>query len=134
MNIVFDTHAILTLFRGDGGSEKVLAHLRELATNKDAQGYLSALSLGEIYGAVLRKQNERAATLVLQDITTFPLRITDADYDLAIEAARLRARHLLTTVDAFTVALALQKEAMLVAGSPSTLALPLSLGLRIEVV
>lgn len=134
MNIVFDTHAILTLFRGDGGSEKVLAQLRQLAVNKDAQGYLSALSLGEIYGAILRRQNERAATLVLQDITSFPLRIADADYDLAIEAARLRSRHLLTATDAFTVALALQKEATLIAGSPAILALPLSLGLRMEVV
>jgi predicted nucleic acid-binding protein len=134
MNIVFDTHAILTLFRGDGGSEKVLAHLRELTTNKDAQGYLSALSLGEVYGAMLRKKNERAATLVLQDITSFPLRIVDADYELAVEAAALRARHLVTTADAFTVALALQKEATLVTGSPAILALPLSVGLRIEVV
>jgi predicted nucleic acid-binding protein len=134
MNIVFDTYAMLTLFRGDGGSEKVLAHLRELTANKDAHGYISAIALGEIYSAVLRKKNERAATLVLQDLTSFPLRIADADYELAIEAARLRARHLLPTADAYTVALALQKEAALVTGSPSILALPLSIGLRIEVV
>lgn len=134
MNIVFDTYAMLTLFRGDAGSENVLRHLRSLATDAAAQGYISTLTIGEIYGATLRKKNERAAALVLEDLASFPLRIADTDYDTALEAARLRARHLLTAVDACTVALALQKEAVLVAGSPGILALPLSVGLRIEVV
>ena len=134
MNLVFDTYAILTLFRGGPGSENVLRHLRGLATDPAAQGYISALAVGEIYGATLRKKNERAATLVLEDLTSFPLRIADADYETALEAARLRAQNLLTTTDAYTVALALQKEATLVTGSPAILALPLSVGLRIEVV
>ena len=134
MNLVFDAHAMLALFRGDAPAEKVLAHLRSLATNASAQGYISTITIGDIYGAALRKQNERAATLLLEDLSSFPLRIADADYETALEAARLRARHLLTTGDAYTVALALQKEATLVAGSPAILALPLSVGVRIEVV
>jgi predicted nucleic acid-binding protein len=134
MNIVFDTYAMLALFRGDAGSENVLRHLRSLATDAAAQGYISTLAVGEIYGATLRKKNERAAMLVLEDLTSFPLHIADADYEAALEASRLRARHLLTAADAYTVALALQKEATLVAGSPGILALPLSVGVRIEVV
>lgn len=134
MNIVFDTYAMLSLFRGEAGSENVLRHLRSLATDASAQGFISVLAVGEIYGATLRKKNDRAATLILEDLASFPLRIVDADYATSLEAARLRAQHLLTPADAYTVSLALQKEATLVTGSPVILALPLSVGVRIEVV
>lgn len=134
MNLVFDSYAMLSLFRAEAGAGAVLGHLRTLTTDKDAQGYLSAITVGEIYGAMLRKKNERAATLVLQDLTSFPLRIVDADYELALEAARLRARHFLTLGDAYAACLALQKSALLLTGSANVLALPQSVGLRVEAI
>jgi len=134
MNFVFDAPALLTLFRGDAGAESVLARLRVLATDKDARGYVSVLAVGEIYTAVLRSGGERAATLVLEDLATFPLEVVDADYNTTLEAARLRSQHVLTAADAYTAALALRLDAALVAASEALLGLPLSVGLRVEVV
>ena len=132
MNLVFDSYALITFFRNDAGADKVLKRLRELTVHKDTLGYLSTVNVGEIFGAILRKKNERAATLVLQDLNSFPLRIVDADYELAIEAARLRSRYHLTVGEAYAVGLALQKEALLITGSPNIAALPESVGLNWE--
>jgi len=113
--IVFDSYALLALFRDEKGREEVSNLLTEIA-NGEKEGFISVLNVGEVYYISHRKDGKEKAEDVLTAMVHFPLEITDADFDLTITAAKLKAKYKLSYADAFAASVTINKKATLITG------------------
>jgi len=100
---------------GEKGAETVANILKD-ALNGKAEIFMSVINWGEIYYIVLREQGEAAAKLYLQTIERYPITIVNADSDLTLEAAKIKAFNKMSYADAFAVALSIERKAKLTTG------------------
>jgi len=114
---VFDSFALIAFFTGEPEGEKVKEALRECLQGK-AQGFLSVINWGEIFYIIARKKGQKLAQEILEKIENYSLEIIEADKDLTLEAARIKARYPLAYADCFALALAKLKKAELLTGDP----------------
>jgi len=112
---VFDSYAILVLFREENGYEEVIDLLTLISSGK-AEGYICSVNIGEVYYITERKQNISNAKTALDSIKKLNLNIVDADLSLCIEAAKIKAVNIMSYADAFAAALAKSQNAHLVTG------------------
>jgi predicted nucleic acid-binding protein len=114
-NIVFDSFAMLALFREEKGHDEV-AHLLTEISLKDKDGFMCVVNVGEVYYITARKQDEKKAQIALDSLKQFPLDFVVADMHLSIGAAKLKAKYKLSFADAYAAALTIQKKAILITG------------------
>src|SRR3954468_19927367 len=114
-NIVFDSYALIALFRQEPGYELVRELLVKIAAD-EAEGYITTINICEVYYMTCRKSNQKNAEVALDALLKFPLQIMDADLKLSLEAAKLKAKYTLSYADAFAAALTIQKRATLITG------------------
>jgi predicted nucleic acid-binding protein len=114
-NIVFDSYALIALFRQEPGYELVRELLVKIAAD-EAEGYITTINIGEVYYMTCRKSNQKNAETALDALLKFPLQIVDADLKLSLEAAKLKAKYALSYADAFAAALTIVKKATLITG------------------
>ncbi len=84
--------------------------------NEEIEGFISAVNVGEIYYMISRKSNTKNADIAIAAVKQMPLVIADADLNLCIEAASIKARHSLSYADAFAAALTINNKAVLITG------------------
>jgi uncharacterized protein len=116
--IVLDSSALMTFFENRPGAEKV-EELLQLAIAGKRELLMSVVNWGEVYYSVWRAKGPGVAFKTISDIAQLPIELVDADYNLAKQAAELRAQHSsagagkLPYVDCFAAALALTRKASL---------------------
>jgi ribonuclease VapC len=113
--IVFDSYALIALFRQETGYEFVRELLVKMA-NDEIEGFISAVNVGEIYYMISRKSNSKNADAAVAAVKQMPLEIIDADLKLCMEAAGIKAKHSLSYADAFAAAVTINKKAVLITG------------------
>ena len=114
MSVVFDSFALLTLFRKEKGYEEVMKWLSSISDSQP--GYLSVINLGEVYYITCRKQSKEKAELAIASALQLQLDIIDADIQLTYQAAQLKAKYKMSYADAFAAALTIDKKATLISG------------------
>ncbi|WP_297056710.1 type II toxin-antitoxin system VapC family toxin [Thermosulfurimonas sp.] len=114
---VFDSYALIAFFENEPAAEKVESFLKEVLEGK-ARGFMSVINWGEVYYATSRAYDEKVAKGVIQEIENYPLEIVEADQNLTLEAAKLKARYSIAYADCFALALAKIKKAELITGDP----------------
>lgn len=114
---VLDSYALIAHFEDEPAGEQVRKLLRTARAGR-AKLYLSVVNFGEILYTTMRERGEDKAEEVCLVIDQMPLSIVDADRDLTMEAARLKARHPVAYADCFAAALAVMKRAKVVTGDP----------------
>ena len=114
-NIVFDSYALIALFRQEPGYELVRELLVKIAAD-EREGYITTINIGEVYYMTCRKSNQKNAETALDALLKFPLQMIDADLKLSLEAAKLKAKYALSYADAFAAALTIVKKATLITG------------------
>lgn len=114
-DLVFDASALISYLDGEDNAENVADLLEEINV-KGLTAYLCVVNLGEIFYHFLRTAGEKTALTALSAIKTLPIEIIDANLELTLEAASIKAFHKLSYADAFAASLALLKKAMLVTG------------------
>ena len=130
-NIVFDSYALIALFRQEPGYELVRELLVKIAAD-EADGYITTINIGEVYYMTYRKSNQKNAETVLDALLKFPLQIIEADLKLSLEAARLKAKYTLSYADAFAAALTIQKKATLITGDDEFESLKNEAGFKVK--
>lgn len=116
MSIVLDTQAVLILYMGEKGSEKVAGLLGQVVNGK-IKGYMNVVNLAELY-YILARKSRKVADEKEANLRGFGVRIVPAGDDgLWKEAALLKASHSLSLADAFAAATAKIKKAKLVTGA-----------------
>ena len=114
-HVVFDSYALIALFRKEDGFEFVRDVLIKLSEG-ELTGSISVINVGEIYYMVSRKSNVKKAELAISALLQFPIEIIDAGFDLTLEAAKLKSRYKLSYADAFAAAISISRKATLITG------------------
>lgn len=116
-HVVFDSYALIALFRKERGFEFVLELLVQISKG-ETMGSMSVINVGEIYYMISRKSNSENADQAIKVVLQFPITIISADFDLTMEAAKLKSRFKLSYADAFAAAITISQKATLITGDP----------------
>jgi len=113
--LVLDSYSLIVFLEKEKGYEAVV-DLFEKSIEQERDVYLCVVNWGEVIYHFLRVGGESAANTAQEAITALPIRIIDADKELTLTAARIKAANKLSYADAFAAALAKLKKAELVTG------------------
>lgn len=114
---VLDSFALLAYLQTEPGGPRVKAVLAQ-AEKKQAEVYLSIINYGEAVYITEREQGLPAAHKLIAAVDQLPITIVEANRRLAFAAAHLKAHYPISYADTFVVALAQQKQAVLLTGDP----------------
>ena len=114
---VLDSFALLAYLQGKAGMERVKAVLHA-AEDDRRRVFLSWINLGEVLYITEREQGVWRAHETLALLQALPIRLLEATPQAALEAAHIKANHLLAYADAFAVAAAIQERAVILTGDP----------------
>lgn len=116
MSIVLDTQAILILYMGEKGADRIADLLAQILEGK-IKGYMNVVNLAELY-YILARKSRKVAEEKERNLRSFGVKIVSVrDDDLWKEAAVLKANHTLSLADAFAAATAKTLKSKLVTGS-----------------
>jgi ribonuclease VapC len=114
---VLDSFALIAFVQNEPGAERVEELLNNAATG-DSELYISAVNLGEVFYTISNRQGTQSAVTVLSGIDQSPIQIVDVDRELALSAARIKARTGMGYADCFVAALAQRMSATVLTGDP----------------
>jgi len=112
---VLDSYALIAYGREEKGAEAV-AEIIDDGLHERAELYLSVINWGEIYYITLRNFDRKRAELYKETIARYPIIIVEANKELTLQAAEIKAYNKMSYADAFAAALAKTKKAILVTG------------------
>lgn len=116
MNVVFDTQALIVLYLGERGAERIADLLRQVLDRK-INGYMSVVNLTELY-YILSRRNRKAADEKERNLRSFGVKIIPVKDDaLWKEAAMLKTNNSLSLADAFAAATAKIMKSKLITGT-----------------
>jgi predicted nucleic acid-binding protein len=129
---VLDSYALIGYLENEHFADRIEQLLKK-AKKGDANLYLHALHLGEVYYITLREQGTHLADLAYARIKAFPLTFIDQiDEELLLTAASLKANFPISYADSFAAALAKIKNCALLSGDPELKTLENENVIRIE--
>ena len=114
---VLDSFAVLALLGKEPGSEIVNEILKKAQAAK-AEVWMTWVNVGEVAYIVERRWGKARVYQVLGTLEATAVEIEEAERELALAAAEIKAGHPLAYSDAFAAALVLREEAVLVTGDP----------------
>ena len=114
--LVFDSESVLAFYLAEEGGD-VVRDCLEKVQNGEAEGYMSVITLTEIY-YILCRVNHKLAEEKERNLRLYGLKVVPVkDDDLWREAARIKCGHALSLADAFAAATAKVCKAKLIVGS-----------------
>ena len=113
---LLDSHAVLVYLKGEKGYEKVKSALA--AAEKSDPLLISEINVGEVCYTLLRAGLVGNLDDFLSLLFSLPIEPVPVDFDLILDAARIKAGHALSYADAFAVATARRKGAAIITGDP----------------
>jgi predicted nucleic acid-binding protein len=114
---VLDTSAIFAFTKAEEGSNLVENILKK-AKKEENDVYLSFISFAELYYVTWQNQNEGIAKELIILVKSLPIQIINSIERITLSAGRIKANHKLSMADAFIVATAIEKDAILVHKDP----------------
>lgn len=114
---VLDSYAMIAHFEDENGGGQVRKLLKSALAGKTTL-YMSLINLGEIYYNTYRERGREKADEVVFMMRQLPVTIVNADMDITIAAAGLKAVHPVAYADCFAAALGIHKKAKVVTGDP----------------
>jgi len=113
--IVLDSWAIMSYLQGEPSAEKVADIIAD-AHEDDAPLLMSVVNAGEVWYIIARKTSEADADRSLRQLKQLGIDIIDADWEIAHQAGKFKAKNKMSFADCFAAALAKQKKALLLTG------------------
>lgn len=114
---LLDSHAVLVYLKGEKGYEKVKSALAA-AEKSGIPLLISEINVGEVCYTLLRAGLVGNLDDFLSLLFSLPIEPVPVDFDLILDAARIKAGHALSYADAFAVATARRKGAAIITGDP----------------
>ena len=113
--IVFDSYALIALFRQEEGYQLIRDLLVKIA-NEESEGFISAFNIGELYYMISRKSNSKKAEAAINAVKQMPIQIVEPDLKMSLDAAAIKAKYSLSYANAFAAILTINKKATLITG------------------
>ena len=114
---VLDTSAVLTLIEDEAGADQVQT-LLEQAKRGEVSLLVSFISFMEVYYISLQERGQEEARERVRLMAALPVLRVESTETLAVLAGQLKAAHRLSVADAWTAALAQERDATLVHKDP----------------
>lgn len=115
--IVLDSWAIMSYLQGEPSAEKVADIIADAHEDK-VPLLMSVVNAGEVWYIIARRASESDADRSIRELKQLGIKLVDADWDIAHDAGRFKAKHKMSFADCFAAALAKQRKAHLVTGDP----------------
>jgi len=112
---VLDSYAVITYLQKQPGYEDV-AMIFEECVSKDREVFLCIVNWGEVIYHALRTGGEERAQLAEDIMRALPINLVEANKDLTLQAARLKAFNKMSYADCYAAALAMKKKCELMTG------------------
>jgi predicted nucleic acid-binding protein len=113
--IVLDSWAVMSYLQGEPSAEKVADIIADAHEDK-VPLLMSVVNAGEVWYIIARRTSEADADRSIRELKQLGIELVDADWDIAHDAGRFKAKHRMSFADCFAAALAKQKKAHLVTG------------------
>ena len=111
--MVLDASAVISFLEERSGAEVIEKLVAEGFAGK-TELFISVVNWGEVYYSTWHARGHDAARRMAAEISQFPIRVVDADFDLTKSAAALHAKYNLPYADCFAAALSKISRAELV--------------------
>ena len=115
--IVLDSWAIMAYLEDESGGDKVSEAIAD-AHEEDIPLLMSVLNVGEVWYVMARESSSLDAENSVAQLRQLGIEFIAADWHLAKEAAKYKAKHRMSFADCFAAALTKQKNAVLLTGDP----------------
>ena len=112
---VLDSYAVIAYLDKESGYEEV-AKLFEECVAKDREVFFCVVNWGEVIYHALRSGGENMAKLAEDAMRALPLQIVEANKELTLIAAHMKASNKMSYADCYAAALALKRKCELVTG------------------
>ena len=114
---LLDSFAVLAFLKKESNYQAVLTLLNEA---KEGRRHLlmNQINAGEVYYQVLKKGLAHDMDKFWRTFLMLPIEFVANDFDLVLEAARIKAQHAISFADCFAVATAIREKASIVTGDP----------------
>jgi ribonuclease VapC len=114
---VLDTYALLAYFQGEPGASRIEKLLENVIKEK-CRLVLSVINLGELLYITERRGGVAKTQDALALIRQLPIEVLPADEQTVFAAAHIKANHTISYADSFSVAIGMQKNAVILTGDP----------------
>lgn len=115
--IVLDSWAIMSYLQDEPSAEKVADMIAD-AHEEDVPLLMSVVNAGEVWYIIARRTSEADADRSLRQLKQLGIEMIDADWDIAHQAGKFKAKNKMSFADCFAAALAKQHKALLLTGDP----------------
>jgi predicted nucleic acid-binding protein len=112
---VLDSYALIAYLEREEGYEEV-AKIFDECVAKDREVFICVINWGEVIYHALRAGGEKTATLAEDAMRAVPMQIVEANKELTLQAAHLKATNKMSYADCFAAALAIKRKCELVTG------------------
>lgn len=113
---VLDSYAILALLQGEAGAAHVERVLRSAADGDRVA--MSEINAGEVFYLLRKRLDRPRADALWGAFLALGLDLVPVDFDLVLDAARVKATRPMSYADCFAVATAQRLDARVVTGDP----------------
>jgi predicted nucleic acid-binding protein len=128
---VLDSYSLLAYLEAEPGSERV-RELLQAAKAEECHIYMCVVNLGEVMYIIERERGLSEAQDSLATINDLPIEIINADHNVTMEAAHIKADCPVAYADCFAAALTRLNHAILITGDSEFRKIETGLDLHIE--
>ena len=114
---LLDSYAVLVYLKQEANFEIVRDLLRNSGKGRESV-LMNQINAGEVYYQVAKQNLSEDMDRFWNQLLQLPILFVQNDFDLIVEAAKLKARFPMAYADAFAVATAVREEASIVTGDP----------------
>lgn len=114
---LLDSFAILALLKEENNYQFVLQILQEARTGT-RHLLMNEINAGEVYYQVVKRKLTKDLDRFWRTFLVLPIEFIGNDFELVIEAAKIKSQYSISYADCFAVATALKEGASLVTGDP----------------
>jgi len=115
--IVLDSWAVMAYLEDEPSGDIVSDTIAD-AHEEDVSLLMSVLNVGEVWYVLARESSTADAESAIAELRQLGIEFIAADWHLAKDAARYKAKHKMSYADCFAAALTKQKDAVLFTGDP----------------
>jgi len=116
-HLVLDAFALLAYLQEEPGHQRVRSLLEDAASERVSLS-MCTVNLGEVLYWLERRRGAAAAQTLAANMRDMPIGLVDADLDLTVGAARVKAALPVSLADAYAAALAQRLDAAVLTGDP----------------
>ena len=91
MKYLLDTKALIAFFNNEDGADKIEQILKEIDEN-NAEGFVSAITLTELYYLYSRRSGERSAKERIEQLKHSNLKVVAITEDIAVKAGEYKVK------------------------------------------